>query len=149
MLHHKACNAGAESTEIIAPNMSGAYTHIFSLHAMSPQHLSTLHIRDGRYCMINNISGYSKKYCCITKYRLNGFMASSWRTTDVLMCVNDSVNLYNMSWYVYIMLCHKYRKVLKIKSSSVYKINISIKYKILIKYIKLLYFTVMWYFWEF
>ena len=26
MLHHKACNAGAESTEIVAPNMSGAYT---------------------------------------------------------------------------------------------------------------------------
>ena len=25
MLHHKACNAGAESTEIPAPNMNGAY----------------------------------------------------------------------------------------------------------------------------
>ena len=44
MLHHKACNAGAESTEIIAPNISGAYTHIFSLHATSPQHLSTPHM---------------------------------------------------------------------------------------------------------
>ena len=44
MLHHKACDAGAESTEIIAPNMSGAYTHIFSLHATGPQHLSTPYI---------------------------------------------------------------------------------------------------------
>ena len=44
MLHHKACNAGAESTEIPAPNMSGTYTHIFSLHATSPQLFSTPHI---------------------------------------------------------------------------------------------------------
>ena len=44
MLHQKACNAGAESTEIIAPNMSGAYTHIFGLHATSLQHLSTPHM---------------------------------------------------------------------------------------------------------
>ena len=44
MLHHKACNAGAEYTEIIAPNMSGAYTDIFSLHAASPQLLSTPHM---------------------------------------------------------------------------------------------------------
>ena len=44
MLHHKACNAGAEPTEIIAPTISGAYTHIFSLHATSPQHLITPHM---------------------------------------------------------------------------------------------------------
>ena len=44
MLHHKACNAGAESTEITAPNISGAYTHIFSLHITSPQHLNTPHM---------------------------------------------------------------------------------------------------------
>ena len=44
MLHHKACNAGAESTEIPAPNMSGAYTHILSLHPTSPQHFSTPHM---------------------------------------------------------------------------------------------------------
>ena len=44
MLHHKACNAGAESTEIPAPNMSGAYTYIFSLHATSPQRFSTPHM---------------------------------------------------------------------------------------------------------
>ena len=44
MLHHKACNAGAEYTEIIAPNMNGAYAHTFSLHATSPQHLSTPHM---------------------------------------------------------------------------------------------------------
>ena len=44
MLHHKACNAGAEPTEIIAPTVSGAYTHIFSLHATSPQHLITPHM---------------------------------------------------------------------------------------------------------
>ena len=44
MLHHKACNAGAESTEIIAPNISGAYIHIFSLHATNPQHLNTPHM---------------------------------------------------------------------------------------------------------
>ena len=44
MLHHKACNAGAESTEIPAPNMSEAYTHIFSLHATSPQQFSTPHM---------------------------------------------------------------------------------------------------------
>ena len=44
MLHHKACDAKAESTEIIAPNISGAYTHILSLHATSPQHLSTPHM---------------------------------------------------------------------------------------------------------
>ena len=40
MLHHKACNAGAESTEIIAPNMSGTYTHIYS--ACMPQAHNTL-----------------------------------------------------------------------------------------------------------
>ena len=44
MLHHKACNAGAESTEILAFNMSGAYTHIFSLHATSPQQFSIPHM---------------------------------------------------------------------------------------------------------
>ena len=44
ILHHMACNAGAESTEIPAPNMSGEYTHIFSLHATSPHHFSTLHM---------------------------------------------------------------------------------------------------------
>ena len=38
MLHYKACNAGTVST------MSGAYTHIFSLHATSPQQFSTPHI---------------------------------------------------------------------------------------------------------
>ena len=38
MLHHKACNAGAVST------MSGAYTHILSLHGTSPQQFSTPHI---------------------------------------------------------------------------------------------------------
>ena len=43
MLHHKACNPGAESTEIPAPNMNGAYTHIFSLHATSP-HFNTPHM---------------------------------------------------------------------------------------------------------
>ena len=31
MLHRKACNAGAESTEIIAPNMSVAYTRLGSV----------------------------------------------------------------------------------------------------------------------
>ena len=46
MLHHKACNAGAESTEIPAPNMSEAYTHIyiFSLHATGPQYFSIPHV---------------------------------------------------------------------------------------------------------
>ena len=44
MLYHKAFNAGAESTEIPSPNMSGAYTHIFSLYATSPQHFSTPHM---------------------------------------------------------------------------------------------------------
>ena len=44
MLHHKACNAGVESTEILVPDMSGAYTHIFSLHATKPKHLSTPHM---------------------------------------------------------------------------------------------------------
>ena len=45
-IHHKACNAGAESTDIIAPNMSGAYTHnISTLHATSSQHLSTPHMK--------------------------------------------------------------------------------------------------------
>ena len=38
MLHHKACNAGAVSI------MSGAYTHVFSLHATSPQQFSTPHM---------------------------------------------------------------------------------------------------------
>ena len=44
MLYHKACNAGAESTEIPVPDMSRAYTHILSLHATSPQHFSTPHM---------------------------------------------------------------------------------------------------------
>ena len=43
-VYHKACNAGAESTEILAPNMSEAYAHIFSLHATSSQHFSTPHM---------------------------------------------------------------------------------------------------------
>ena len=42
LLDHKACIAGAESTEIPDTNiMSGAYKHIFSLHAIGPQHFST------------------------------------------------------------------------------------------------------------
>ena len=42
ILHHKACNTGAESMEIPAPDsyMSGTYTHIFSLHATGPQYFS-------------------------------------------------------------------------------------------------------------
>ena len=41
ILHYKACNVGAESTEIPVRNMSGAYTHIFTLHATGPQPFST------------------------------------------------------------------------------------------------------------
>ena len=44
ILYHKAYNAGAESTKIPASNMSGAYTHVFSLHATGPQHFSTPHM---------------------------------------------------------------------------------------------------------
>ena len=40
----KACNAGAESIEIPAPNMSGTYSHIFSLHATGPQQFSAPHV---------------------------------------------------------------------------------------------------------
>ena len=38
LLDYKACIAGAECTEIPDTNMmSGAYKHIFSLHAIGPQ----------------------------------------------------------------------------------------------------------------
>ena len=44
ILHHKACIAGAESTEIPALMMSGTYTHVLSLHATGPQHFSAPHV---------------------------------------------------------------------------------------------------------
>ena len=47
MLHHKAYNAGEEST------MSGAYTHIFSLHATSPQQFSIPHME-----LLKLLAGY-------------------------------------------------------------------------------------------
>ena len=49
LLDHKACIAGAESTEIHVPdtNMSGANKHIFSLHAIGPQHFSAPHVNYG------------------------------------------------------------------------------------------------------
>ena len=48
LLDHKACIAGAESTEIPDTNMmSGANKHIFSLHAIGPQHFSAPHVNYG------------------------------------------------------------------------------------------------------
>ena len=45
LLDYKACIAGAESTEIPDTNMmSGAYKHIFSLHAIGPEHFSAPHV---------------------------------------------------------------------------------------------------------
>ena len=48
LLDHKACIAGAESTEIPGTNMmSGAQKHIFSLHAIGPQHFSAPYVNYG------------------------------------------------------------------------------------------------------
>ena len=46
ILHHMACNTGAESMEILVPDsyMSGIYTRIFSLHAAGPQYFSASHL---------------------------------------------------------------------------------------------------------
>ena len=54
LLDHKACIVGAESIEIPDHDhvMSGAYKHIFRLHATGPQHFSTPHVNFKDYYLL-------------------------------------------------------------------------------------------------